>query len=117
VRDLSSVYIEPRAAWMFCPDFEEERYGEFSCILGADIMHTDRLWLSLSYEPGYRDYTVAENDLYSDFTLNRVSAMGSVSLPASMALNLFLTHEPERHSRREDDFSVTLVTVDVTKRF
>jgi len=102
---------------MLCADFEEERYWEASCVLGTDIMRNDKLWISFSYEPGYRNYTLDANDLYSDFRLNRLSAMGSVSLPADAALNLFLTHEPERHSRREDDFSVTLVSLDLTKRF
>jgi hypothetical protein len=117
VRVLSSVFLEPRIAKLLCPDFEEERYDEASCVLGTDIMLSDKLWISLSYEPGYRNYTLDENDLYSDFTLNRISAMGSVPLPASLALNLFVIHEPERHSRREDDFSVTLISADLAKRF
>lgn len=117
VSDGYAVSVEPRVAKMFCPGFVEERYWEYSCVIEADIMHNDRLWLSLSYEPGYRNYTLAENELYSDFYLNRITAMGSLSLPSTMAFNLFLTHEPERHSRRTDDFSVTLLSVDLTKRF
>ena len=102
---------------MLCGSFPEERYREISCVLAAEIMRSDGLWLSLSYEPGYRDYTLDGNDLYSDFYLNRLSAMGSVPLPAETTLNVLVTHEPERHSRREDDFSVTLVSIDLTKRF
>jgi hypothetical protein len=117
IRSMSSIFIEPRLARMLCSSFEEERYWEASCVLGTDIMRNDKLWISFSYEPGYRDYTLDENDLYSDFYLNRISGMGSVSLPANMAFNLFVTHEPERHSRRADDFSVTLVSLDLSKRF
>ncbi len=117
VRTLSSVHIEPRYAAMLCGTFPEERYREISCVLAAEIMRSDGFWLSLSYEPGFRDYALDGNDLYSDFRLNRLSAMGSVPLPAETSLNVLVTHEPERHSRREDDFSVTLVSIDLTKRF
>jgi hypothetical protein len=117
IRSLSAVYVEPRYAMMFCGSFPEERYREISCVLAAEIMRIDGLWLSLSYEPGFRDYALDGNELYSDFYLNRLSAMGSFSLPAGTTLNLLASHEPERHSRREDDFSVTLVSIDITKRF
>ena len=117
VRSLSAVYVEPRYAVMLCGDFPEERYREISFVLGAEIMHGNGFWLSLSYEPGFRDYELDGNELYSDFYLNRLSAMGSLPLPVGTNLNVFVTHEPERHSRREDDFSVTLVSIDITKSF
>jgi hypothetical protein len=117
LRQMWTAYVEPRYATMLCLSFPEERYREISCVIGAEILRINGLWLNLSYEPGMRDYTLDENSLYSDFRLNRLSAMGSVPLPAESSLNLLVTHEPERHSRREDDFSVTLVSVDITKRF
>ena len=113
----SSAFIEPRFGRMLCNDFEEERYTELSCVIGADMMKNDGLWVSLSYEPGYRDYALDGNELYSDFLMHRFSAMGTLSMPHRLALNLFVTHEPERHSRREDDFSITLISIDLTRRF
>jgi hypothetical protein len=117
LRALSAVYGEPRYAVMLCKTFAEERYREVSFVLGAEVMSATGFWLSLSYEPGFRDYELDENELYSDFYLNRLSVMGSLPLPGGTTLNVFVTHEPERHSRREDDFSVTLVSIDLTKRF
>lgn len=117
VRTVAAAYVEPRYAMMLCGSFLEERYREISCVLGAEIMRNGGFWLSLSYEPGFRDYELVENELYSDFYINRLSAMGSLPLPAGTALNLLVTHEPERHSRRADDFSLTLVSIDITKRF
>ena len=117
VRSLSAVHVEPRYAIMLCENFPEERYREISCVLAAEIMRSEGLWLSLSYEPGFGDYALDGNELYSDFYLNRLSAMGSFPLPAGTTLNVLVTHEPERHSRREDDFSVTLISIDITKRF
>ncbi len=84
---------------MLCGSFPEERYREISCV-AAEIMRSDGLWLSLSYEPGYRDYTLDGNELYSNFSLNRLSAMGSLPLPVGTTLNVLVTHEPEWHSRR-----------------
>jgi hypothetical protein len=114
---MSSVFVEPRYGRMLCDGFEEERYAELSCVFGTQVMRNDRLWFDFSYEPGYRNYLLGGNELYSDFYLNRLSIMGSLSLPYRMTLNLFITHEPERHSRREDDFSVTLMSIDLTRRF
>lgn len=112
-----SLSLGPRAAVMLCPDFEEERYAEGTAVIGLDLTTGADLWLTVSYEPGYRNYSLEENELYSDFYLNRLSVMGSAAIPWNSSLNLFVTHDPERHSRREDDFSITLISVDVTKRF
>jgi hypothetical protein len=113
----ATVFLEPRYAGMLCADFAEERYREISLVIGFDAFGGERHWVSASYEPGYRDYTAAENDFYSDFFVNRVSVMGSVGFAKDFSVNIFLDHEPERHTRREDDFSITLVSLDITKRF
>jgi hypothetical protein len=117
VRKNLSVSFEPRMAAMLCGDFEEERYLEVSLVLGLDILGNEDFWVTFSYEPGYRNYLLAENDLYSDFYLNRLSLMGTVEIPGGTGLNLFVTHDPERHTRRVDDFSITLISIALTKRF
>jgi len=113
----SGVFLEPRYARMICADFAEERYWEGSAILGVDFIRNGDFWINASYEPGRRDYILDPNEIYSDFSFNRVAVMASVPLLAGTTLNLLVTHDPERHSRRDDDFSVTLVSADVTKRF
>jgi hypothetical protein len=117
VWEQSAMYVEPRYAILMCGSFPEERYREVSFVLAAEVMRSNGFWLSLSYEPGFRGYELDENELYSDFYLNRLSAVGSLPLPVGTTLNVLVTHEPERHSRREDDFSMTLVSIDITKRF
>lgn len=113
----AAAFAEPRYARMLCGDFAEERYWEGSIVFGVDVLGSTEFWLSFSYEPGYRNYTETENELYSDFYLNRLSLMGSMSLPGKITLNLFVTHDPERHSRREDDFSITLMSIELTRQF
>jgi len=102
---------------MFCDSSPEERYVEGSIVLGMDIFDSKWFWLTASYEPGYRDYTLKNNTIYSDFTINRISIIGSIHLPEKFSIDIFLTHEPEKHSRREDDFSVSLVSVELKKTF
>jgi hypothetical protein len=113
----SGVFVEPRYARMICGDFPEERYWEGSAIFGVDFLRNGDFWVNASYEPGYRDYTLDENNIYSDFSFHRVSLMASFPFPAGTTLSLFATHDPERHSRRDDDFSVTLVSAELTKGF
>ncbi len=117
VSGAASIYIEPRIAGMSCDAFAEERYLEGSAVLGLDVYGGTGYWLSLSYEPGYRGYTLDDNDIYSDFYYNRLSIMGSVDLAERYSVDLFLSHDPERHSRRTDDFSVTLVSLTVSAGF
>lgn len=117
ITTTASVFVEPRFARMFCGKFPEERYWEGTAIVGIDIIGSERFWGSLSYEPGYRDYLAEGNDLYSSFYVNRISLMGNISLPSRLELNAFISHDPERHTRRDDDFSITLISVDLTRRF
>lgn len=117
LRDRLSVTAEPRIARMFCSAYKEERYIEYTAQFGVEIFGSSDFWLIASYEPGYRDYIYETNDLYSDFYLNRLSLMGSIPLRMGFYVNLFAMHDPERHMRREDDFSVTLFSLDLTKRF
>ncbi|MBN2183933.1 MAG: hypothetical protein JW746_01245 [Candidatus Krumholzibacteriota bacterium] len=109
--------VEPRFAGMLCRDFPEERYQEVSIIFGIETSGNEKYWISFSYEPGRRNYLLEKNDIYSDFYLNRLSFMGNIYLKGNMALNLFITHDPEFHSRRDDDFSLTMISATLSRSF
>lgn len=115
--EAAAVFLEPRLAGMMCEKFAEERYLEGSAVFGLDLFEGGGYWLSVSYEPGYRGYTLEDNDIYSDFYYNRLSAMGSVDFAGRYSLNLFVSHDPEKHSRRTDDFSVTLLSLTLSAEF
>ncbi len=114
---FATFFAEPRFAGMFCEAFSEERYRESSVVLGMEVPGNEKYWLTFSYEPGYRNYVMDENEIYSDFYLNRISLMGSVTGSGGLTYNLFVTHDPERHSRRDDDFSLTLISAMISKSF
>jgi len=117
VSTTTSISAEPRYARLLCSEFTEERYQELSVILGIDILDYRRILLACSYEPGYRDYLAGTNDIYSDFYINRVSVLGSLTIRDDLVLDLFFMHDPERHTRRDDDFSITLVSISLIKTF
>jgi hypothetical protein len=112
-----SIYFEPRVAGLYCYDLSEEEYLEFSLKGGLDILGMGNYWLTCSVEPGHRNYLEEDNSFYSDFYFVRASLMGNVSLPYSTELNAFVSHDPEYHSRRDDDFSITLVSLSLSKDF
>lgn len=115
--EVVSVFIEPRLGRLYCAAFEEERYVEGSIVFGFDALSGRRYWVSVAYEPGYRDYLLEDNYIYSDFHLNRLSLMGSASVGERLSLTLFVSHDPERHRRRTDNFSLTLVSASLSLLF
>ena len=117
VNPVLSLFAEPRFARMLCGDFEEERYWEGSVILGFDLLGNGDYWCTFSWEPGSRNYIMKENELYSDFYLNRLSLMGSIKTSNDISIGLFIMHDPERHSRRDDDFSLTMISATISKEF
>jgi hypothetical protein len=113
----AAIFAEPRLGWLSCPSFEEERYVEGTIALGVDLFSGGTYWLSATYEPGYRNYLLDSNEIYSDFRVNRLSLMGSATVAERVMLTLFVSHDPEYHSRRTDDFSMTLVSASVSLLF
>ncbi|HER43676.1 MAG TPA: hypothetical protein ENO08_04375, partial [Candidatus Eisenbacteria bacterium] len=99
LRERLSMNAEPRVARMFCRDYAEERYREYTVLLGVELFGGNDFWLIAGYEPGYRDYISDTNALYSDFYLNRLSLMGSIPLSADFYVNVFAMHDPEKHMR------------------
>jgi len=117
VSQTAALFAEPRVGRLLCQSYEEERYIEGTVALGFDLFSGGAYWLSATYEPGYRNYLLDENDIYSDFRVNRLSLMGSATVAERVMLTLFVSHDPEYHSRRSDDFSMTLVSASVTLLF
>ncbi len=117
VTGISYFYVEPRLATMRCESFIEERYNEASVVLGFDVMGSERYWLTFSWEPGYRSYTLEDNPIYSDFQFNRLTLMASGTFGNRYGANLFISHDPEKHTRRTDDFSITMISASVSLQF
>ncbi len=117
VAGISHVYVEPRIAALRCESFIEERYREWTAVLGIDVTGSDRFWLSLSWEPGYRDYTLDDNPVYSDFRINRFSLMASGNYRERYGADLMISHDPEKHTRRTDDFTITMISIVLSMKF
>ena len=117
VTETSNLYVEPRAATMRCESFIEERYMEGSIVLGFDIMGSENYWLTVSWEPGYRSYSMEDNPIYSNFSFNRLSMMASGTFGKRYGANIFVSHDPEKHTRRTDDFSITMIAASISLMF
>lgn len=115
VGERSEISFQPRYARLLCGQMQEERYSEYSIIASYDLMYGSGYWFTFSYEPGYRAYQV--EDIYSNFYLNRISLMGSVSFLENYTADLFIMHDPEKHSRRGDDFSITMISASISRGF
>jgi len=109
--------IMPRVARLFCPDLAEERYEEYTLAAGYEILTGRGYWFSISYEPGNRNYLNESEGVYSDFYVHRISAMAGITVAGDITADLFLIHDPEYHSRREDDFSITLISISLSRTF
>jgi len=117
VTGIANIHIEPRYATMRCESFIEERYKEGSVVLGLDIMGSERYWFTFSWEPGYRSYNLDDNPIYSDFRFNRLSLMASGTFGKRYGANIFVSHDPEKHTRRTDDFTITMVAASISLKF
>jgi hypothetical protein len=117
VSGITNIHIEPRYATMRCESFLEERYSEGSVVLGFDIMGSEKYWMTFSWEPGYRSYNLEDNPIYSDFRFNRLSLMASGTFGKRYGANIFLSHDPEKHTRRTDDFSIMMASVSFSIKF
>ena len=102
---------------MRCESFIEERYMEGSIVLGFDIMGSENYWLTVSWEPGYRSYSMEDNPIYSNFSFNRLSMMASGTFGKRYGANIFVSHDPEKHTRRTDDFSITMIAASISLMF
>ncbi len=112
-----TLRIQPRLARLLCPDLAEERYQEITVLAEYEILTGKGYWFSISYEPGTRNYLDESEGVYSDFYIHRISAMAGITIASGITADLFLIHDPEYHSRREDDFSITMISVSLSRNF
>ncbi|MCA9754284.1 MAG: hypothetical protein KDA27_00670 [Candidatus Eisenbacteria bacterium] len=104
-------------------------YTEVGGRASAGRQGGERLWLDLSLGLGRRDYLRAGSatDLVfegfdfslsgSDYTFLELSALGEVSLPGALSLELFGQYEDQWHDESADDFRLWILTVSLTRKF
>ncbi len=92
----------------------DDPYTEFGGVFRVDHV-SPRLWVSFEYEPGRRRYDAWDPNasldalaVYSDYSYQRVSLVGSWRLSRSLDFNVFLDWQPEDHEREGDDATATL---------
>ena len=99
---------------------EEDEYTEYGAKLSLSYSHSDKIWLSASYEPGSRNYRLdsgGSDVIFSDFIYHRFLVFTTVRVWHNTNVNLFLNHEPEDHKIEDDDSTATLFSLDIAYRF
>ncbi|MFH1756222.1 MAG: hypothetical protein ABIA59_11040 [Candidatus Latescibacterota bacterium] len=98
-----------------------DEYREAGGKFTAEYAKGTKLWLSCSYERGWRFYRTyeAENpeSIFSDYTFDRVTLFVTAKLWKQIGINSFFNHEPEKHKREGDDSTITLFSLSVTYAF
>ncbi len=112
--------LGPTFAFLYSDFSHEDEYTEVGARLRVNYNAGTRIWLSASYEPGHRNYSVdgtGSEVIFSDFTYHRIIVFASARIWRNLNTNLFLNHEPEDHKIEGDDATATLFSLDLSYSF
>ncbi|MDH3217309.1 MAG: hypothetical protein OEN01_13655 [Candidatus Krumholzibacteria bacterium] len=115
-----SVALGPTYGFLASGFSRTDEYKEIGGKLSVDYNTGGRVWLLASYEPGWRDYRIDDNDanlIFSDFSYHRILVFTNVRLWRNTSMNLFVNLEPEDHKARDDDSTTTLFSSDISYSF
>jgi len=123
-----TVKLGPGGGWLDAPSdaaFGSYRTGHGQLELAFEPI--GRLWFHATGRVGRRDYQgegesqVVSFEGYnlglttSDYTFTSLSFLGAAEVTWGIAVEFFLQYDDERHDRPEDDFSLTLLTLRVSR--
>lgn len=104
----------------------QDEYDEFGARFAVEYTRGASLWMSATYEPGWRDYLSYDgNDeladafasVFSDYAYHRVSFFANVRVWNGLSLSVLADYQPEDHDRQSDDATATLFSVGLSYVF
>ena len=102
----------------------QDEYTEIGARVRLEYNRGARAWVSLTYEPGKRSYTVFDPaagpddfSLFSDYSYQRLSAFANVRIFGPLSLTGLVDFSPEDHKREGDDATATLLSISLTYLF
>jgi len=110
----------PAFAWLSSRTAPQDEYHELGVRLFAELLGTSGLFVSLSYEPGTRDYGLYDasngsienaDAIFSDYTYHRLSLFANSRIRGHFWLNAFADYQPEDHDRTGDDATATVASI------
>lgn len=94
-----------------------ETYRQTGAELDLDYAGTGRMWANLALELGVRDYEeVEETSFYSNYTYVHPTLLLNYRLTDELSLDLFVDYDPEWHKQKEDDFTTSLISCNLSYR-
>ena len=116
----------PAFGWLSSRDAPDEEYRELGVRLAMEQIGVSGLYLSVSYEPGLRDYDAyADNSaivdnadaIFSDYVYHRVNLFANARLYGGLWFNALFDWQPEDHDRDGDDATATVGSASLTWQF
>jgi hypothetical protein len=111
----------PSFAFFSSNDSEVDEYSETGAKLTLEYARGVKIWLSCTYERGWRSYQAYEEDnpesIFSDYSYDRLTLFVTAKIWEQLGINSFFNHEPERHKREGDDSTITLFSFSLTYAF
>ncbi|HEX5132803.1 MAG TPA: hypothetical protein VFX92_09980 [Candidatus Krumholzibacteria bacterium] len=116
----------PAFGWLTSHDAPQDEYRELGVRVALEHIGSGGLYVSASYEPGLRDYSLYSdagsvvdnaNVIFSDYTYHRVDLFLNARVHGPVWLSAFLDYQPEDHDRDGDDATATVGSFSITYSF
>lgn len=116
-----SLGLGPTFGFLTSGDSPVDEYTEYGAKFSIDYGAGARIYVSGTYEPGYRDYRYQGDSsldtIFSDFTYHRLSLFLTSRVTDGVTANVFASFEPEIHALSDDDATATVFSVDMSYGF
>lgn len=110
-----SVRVGPRAAWQRSRTFRGEDYAEWGFQASVNLFSSERGFLDLTTEVGWRDYLHDEEAFFTDHRYWDTTLLLTGHLPWGLQLDTFVTFRAESHPNAVDNTRSILVAVDLSR--
>jgi len=116
----------PAGAWLTSGSSAQDEYTEMGARIALEWTGTGGGWVAVSYEPGWRDYTLYNEGgdaldnaetIFSDYAYHRIDVFANLRLHRGLWFNAYADWQPEDHDREGDDATATTVSVALVQSF
>ena len=97
--------------------YARQDYHEYTIEPKIEYMSGTAVWLDFSYELGRRNYVYEGDEVYSDYTLHRVSLLGDAEIRANLRLTVLASIDWERHTDKADNTALYFISCNLEYDF
>ena len=97
--------------------YSRQDYHEYTIEPKIEYMSGTSIWLDFSYELGKRNYDYEGDDVYSDYTLHRLSLLGDMELRSNLRLTVLASIDWEQHTEQADNTTLYFINCSLEYEF